>query len=250
MVQARHALRKTQTRRLITLRNSTIDGYGCVPYQKSWSDLQLSKAYIDRGFPDTLAGNAYTLQYLKVPLPWGNDETVHRVRARIEPGDRIWWRETHKLMATDSTRYYPQLIDGRPIEENDPGVEEFHIWIPLYRATDEDIDLVYMDGDDDEKRVPWTPGIHMKRKWARFIDPVRRVWPERIQTISESDAIAEGVRWNMFYGFWDVPGTEHHSYASAADCYRILFNAINGPEAWERNDWVWVYEFGNDTQRP
>ena len=80
-------------------------------------------------------------------------------------------------------------------------------------------------------------------RWASRIDlEVTGVRVERLQDISEEDAIAEGIQWHR-NGYWYVDGTSILSYASAVDCYRLLFERINGPGSWDANPWVWCISF-------
>lgn len=70
---------------------------------------------------------------------------------------------------------------------------------------------------------------------------------ERVQDITEADAIAEGCT-----GFDPEPASEGgtiyawRGQSSAPDPrahYAALWQRINGVESWERNDWVWVVTF-------
>jgi len=54
---------------------------------------------------------------------------------------------------------------------------------------------------------------------------------ERLQDITEADAIAEGV----------LPF--NNQVLRAKSYFEDLWNAINGKGAWESNPWVFVYEF-------
>jgi hypothetical protein len=262
MARARHMRLKTQTRRLITLRNSNIDGHGSrVPYKldgATWESFDFSAAIVDGG--PSPAGNAGP--YLKVPLNWAGEKhhTRHRFYPRVQVGDRIWWRECHKVMATDSMSYYPELNDGRPINpgtDEDQQEEEYPITLPIYRATDEDHDLVMEDDNGDDKPVHWTPSQFMRRKWARFVDTVVAVRPERLSSISEADCMAEGIVatpggeyvWDQLalerseydhlknpYG----PKAQWLAYPTARECYMGLLQKLHGEGIVEEDPWLWV----------
>ena len=97
---------------------------------------------------------------------WGvraiGDETktmTRRLKFNGQPGDRIWVRET-----------WAPLVSG--------GSPEFNL--ACYQATDE------FDGK-------WKPSIHMPRWASRYMLEVLSVREERVQDISEADAIAEGI---------------------------------------------------------
>ncbi len=95
----------------------------------------------------------------------------------------------------------------------------------------------------------------------RYLMPRARVTEvrvERVQSISEADAIAEGLAritkdgttWK--FGIPDrdrMPGTDDLGWPWNEWCtdpraaYRHLWELTYGPESWDRNDWVWVVSF-------
>ncbi|EFQ9163155.1 hypothetical protein H0M52_005499, partial [Salmonella enterica] len=76
----------------------------------------------------------------------------------------------------------------------------------------------------------WTPSIHMPRWASRITLEITGVRVERLNSITESDAEAEGV---TDTGFGDL----------LVDGYRYLWKYIYGEESWAANPWVWVIEF-------
>lgn len=75
------------------------------------------------------------------------------------------------------------------------------------------------------------PSIHMPRWASRLTLKVTDVRVERVQDISEQDAVKEGVH---------TDNPLHVNWASA-DFSRIWHSVY--PGSWERNDWVWVIDF-------
>lgn len=70
----------------------------------------------------------------------------------------------------------------------------------------------------------WTPAIHMPRALSRIDLGVTFVRVERLQSITEEDARAEGV--------------------AARTAFMHLWEQINGERAaWQSNPWVWVVGF-------
>ena len=91
---------------------------------------------------------------------------------------------------------------------------------------------------------PQIPSIHLPRCWSRITLEVTAVRVERLQDISIEDAKAEGA-WPDVSVVGDCA-----SYFGidvlAANPYRafqMLWERINGPDAWDANPWVWVVEF-------
>lgn len=86
MVRAILGGQKTQTRRIPTMTNSTIDGDTWI--KRIGEQLDWSNAWVDCG--RTPAGKCGP--YFRVPAFSG--ETVHRVYCRYSVGDRLWVKET------------------------------------------------------------------------------------------------------------------------------------------------------------
>lgn len=86
-------------------------------------------------------------------------------------------------------------------------------------------------------------------RWAsRLTLKVTEVRVERVQDITEADAIAEGIDWkrldNWTTGFFTgLP--EAHVHHTAKDAYKALWDSINAKRGfgWEANPMVWVVGF-------
>lgn len=116
---------------------------------------------------------------------------------------------------------------------------------------------------DDKKfqRVTstWRPGIHMPRWASRITLIISDVRVERLQDISEADAIAEGIAmvledspsdtwFSGIHGSTDLSaeGLLGWHYNDAAAAYRDLWDGINGDRpgcSWAENPWVVAYTF-------
>ncbi len=138
-----------------------------------------------------------------------------------KPGDILWVRETwqafNKLSGSILTNGIPKVNYGGGF------------WV-AYKA----------DNIADPK-CKWKPSIHMP-KWAcRLRLTVKRVWVERVQDISWKDIIAEGCDVNKPTG--DPAIDDFTAGTEAFDAFRFLWNSIYGPDAWDRNDWVFCGEY-------
>nr|WP_186019955.1 hypothetical protein [Burkholderia gladioli] len=96
---------------------------------------------------------------------------------------------------------------------------------------------------------PWArkfgriPAIHMPRDCSRITLEITDVRVERLQDISEQDAIAEGIC-KTGSGFWSTYGQrEVDGTFSPRSSFQSLWESINGLISWESNPWVWVIEF-------
>ncbi len=161
------------------------------------------------------------------------------------PGDRLWVRETHVFESSFGIEldYKPPFDDGRPVlwEED----EEWGRWWtqPHYRATDPVPDLCCESSDEPVCR--WRPSIHMPRWASRITLEVTGVRVERVQEITEADAMAEGVNGgcltcgNPDPCGCDDPNPDHR------ESFIYLWNSINAKRgySWASNPWVWVVDF-------
>lgn len=97
------------------------------------------------------------------------------------------------------------------------------------------------------KKGHWCPSIHMPRWASRTTIVVKKVRVERVQSISEADALAEGVgKFDEVIGhpplFMDYVIDEFW-LKSASESFKSLFMQIYGIKTMMLNPFVWVYEF-------
>ena len=116
---------------------------------------------------------------------------------------------------------------------------------PFYRAS----------ADAKPTFWPWRPSIHMPRWASRITLEILDVRVERIQEITDNDAKAEGARWfedipvggigtgsQARWSCGDPPSTDH-CLGTARYAFANAYNALNGPDAWTNNLWVWALAF-------
>ncbi|HBP0867029.1 TPA: hypothetical protein L5R06_001386 [Pseudomonas aeruginosa] len=139
-----------------------------------------------------------------------------------KPGDRLWVRETW----------------GLQVRSYGGGAGEFIV----YRATNPDA-IYCRSSEGREYPVKWKPSIHMHRHSSRILLEITAVRIERLQDISEEQALAEGVRGEPC----------DHARQACADigcwgdtakgAFGFLWESLNGEGSWVANPWVWVVEF-------
>jgi hypothetical protein len=141
-----------------------------------------------------------------------------------QPGDRLWVRETHAIFPThgqhraDGERWGPW--GGLPSTVSDDGKQ-----IAYYR-----------EGFDRCDPGRWRPSVHMP-KWAcRLVLEITEVRVERVQAISEADALAEGVSLSAVEGF-ERAGIER----PAGFAFRELW--LSTGSDWTSNPWAWAISF-------
>ena len=208
MVRAILEGRKSQTRRIIAFREFTASdtpGYDWTfrDHRCLWHDYKADR-------------------FIREKCPYG---TV---------GDRLWVRETWRIW--DGPRVGGRLYAG--CEPWDPDIVTGSIksatltqlqWLKSrhieYRASSSDSD------------GPWRPSIFMPRWASRITLEITDVRVQRLQVISEGDAIAEG---------WEPSADGNPGNGGPCDWFRALWDSINGKRpgcAWGDNPWVWAVSF-------
>ena len=148
------------------------------------------------------------------------------------PGDRLWIRETWRRRSVCSSR----IAEVSTIE---------------YRAGGPMLEVREL-GTGRVTDVNWRPSLFLPRAYSRLLLTVADIWPERLQDITDAEAIREGV---LLYHGWETPeylrqveatraaGTKPPPGLSPRDRFRHLWETINGPGSWARNDLVYRIEF-------
>ncbi|MBJ9364197.1 hypothetical protein I5499_15185 [Citrobacter freundii] len=222
MVRAILDGRKTQTRRIMKVQPS--DGFH--PTHNGY-DLDLNAHWYTPGVVDK---NGY-LQPAKKDVFGVADENEGYTCPFGAVGDRIWVRETYQGPLFDYEHMESYLEDSSKFEK-----PEFCV----YRADGNPAPEFY--DADDNLHCGWRPSIHMPRWASRLTLEITGVRVERLNSISQEDAQAEGMEltgWRPTYSDPDSGGEVWTPY----DNFAQLWESIYGEESWKANPWVWVIEF-------
>lgn len=145
-----------------------------------------------------------------------------------KPGDVLWVRETFGNLKVKFGYY-------------------------MYKADDLNISEEAIKKTLFQNR--WKPSIHMPKAAARIYLKITQIRMERLNDISEEDAISEGVPSRLIPPFnaFSKPRTSYFDYQcktfpsmhifNAKDSFKSLWQSINGFNSWTLNDWVWVVSF-------
>lgn len=139
-----------------------------------------------------------------------------------KPGDQLWVKEVYG--------YKIRAVGGTPHE------------LAAYRATDPDAVFCY-DCNGKEQPLLWRPPETMPRQASRITLVITDVRVERLQDISEEDALSEGVEHDSPHRSYFPTAEGGPAFRSAAGAFRHLWQSIYGPDSWYANPWVWVVEF-------
>lgn len=163
-----------------------------------------------------------------------------------KPGDRLWVKETWR--SWDEGCRDDHDDDCEPCEPHCNQTYVAYAATPRrgFRPKPDGSAITYLDEssplEQDSKLLgPWKPSIHMPRWASRITLEVTGVRIERLNDISEADAMAEGisVRNHHRWGFAET-GSDHNAPTYA---FRSLWESINGEGSWSANPWVWVISF-------
>lgn len=145
-----------------------------------------------------------------------------------QPGDLLWVREKIQPIFAEGFEHgsYPA-----------PNWETGFGFAPRYVASDGATE--WIDGDDNiTSRCK--PSIHMPRWASRLTLEITDVRVQRLQDISEEDALAEGAE-------KATPTTDGYvvdSHGTYLAGFEALWDSINGPLSFSReNPWVWALTF-------
>lgn len=151
------------------------------------------------------------------------------VRCNARAGDRIWIREAHSIGPGPHVGMYPGETAGTLA------------WPHVTYAA---------DGAVERRDTRWQgvfgkarPPMFMFRWASRITLDITDVRVERLNAISDADAIAEGA-WTPEL-IADVATTygRRRDEITPAVCFHRLWEVIHGNGSWQANPWVFVIEF-------
>lgn len=185
-----------------------------------------------------------------------------------KPGDVLWVREKWRVTGwdfEDAEETVVQYADGTTrkvclFDDVDKHSEFLLNIVDAMEAkcdpkVDEDEEHFSWTKEQIEKHMRWKPSIHMPKNAARIWLEVVSVKVERLHSISEEDAKAEGVE-SFFVELFQEDRFRDYQYTGAnwkdfnggqwreaVSSFKSLWHKINGKESWDLNPWVWVVEF-------
>lgn len=133
-----------------------------------------------------------------------------------QPGDRLWVREA---MYADKDGGWTYKADDEPVGCDRADETQMIAWV-------------------HHKQTEHCSSIHMPRWASRITLEITDVRVERLQDISDSDAVNEGITGVLDDGIWSYNG-----HALPRDGFTDLWKKINGDGSWDANPWVWVVSF-------
>lgn len=97
-------------------------------------------------------------------------------------------------------------------------------------------------GENPDAKGAWNNKLFMPESAARFFIEITAVRAERLQDISDEDCLKEGI-FEVMGGALNMNNIDPIGYLQPSDAYAALIDKINGKGTWEKNPFVWVYDF-------
>jgi hypothetical protein len=239
---------KTQTRRLIkpqptkSIHNKAEDRWDY--YFKGYAGMNLSSDDMKNSF----FGPSLACKYGK-------------------EGDYLWIREDWRLLAWDFEDPFVKVEykDGatQMCDVYDPANDS--MWLCNHVEKLEKAGIIETDFDDPDRYrfttrdIPWKRARFMPKDFCRIWLKIKSVRVERLQDISDDDAVEEGIDIftspnadagdyncyprNYMISEKDADGWPYFEEEEYIESFASLWESINGPGSWEENPWVWVIEF-------
>ncbi|MBM9576264.1 hypothetical protein JWG45_03765 [Leptospira sp. 201903070] len=226
--------RKSQTRRI-----SGLEVLNKNPNE--WEFVEPSFSHTHNGVrTSVLLINKKTEESVFVDCPYGTKRSLLWVRESWRIGA---WNVSKKSLAFDyrandfARKEWIEISDKTMFER-------------LIQQSQNDAFKAGLSGDQyqwepGESPCRWRPSIHMPRVASRLILEIKNIRVERLVTLSEEDALAEGVEIDseecdhVRYSCSDI-GCLGQTYKSG---FAKLWIELHGQSAWSINPWVWVIEF-------
>jgi hypothetical protein len=163
------------------------------------------------------------------------------VKPKYQPGDILYTKEAYYAYGYWETKGVTKT--GKP--------KKVFIDITL-----PDFDYLYLTGSPTPEKIEtgmtnqigWYKrnSLFMPREACRLFLEITDIRVERLQDISEEDAISEGVEKLgniLLWTYKDYLTNNQVRQYSARQSYMSLWDKINGPGSWEKNPFVWKITF-------
>lgn len=142
-------------------------------------------------------------------------EVTDVIKSPYENGDVLWVRETFSLWGFFGYYFKADFTERHGAWEKDNS-----------------------DKINVERVEKWSPSIFMPKEAARLFLKITDVRVERLQEITEEDAVKEGFGQNENSNNYVPP-------FSAKTCFEVLWDSLNEKRGygWRANPWIWIISF-------
>lgn len=201
-----------QSKKRMTRRTRGLEEINKAPDE--WIYLGFKNGYAQFDHPSKLYP---THGYMGIKCPFG------------QVGDGIWQRETFRI-GEYSHKKFAQIIYRAG------GEKTYFGWNDWLESNTRFAASTVGDGER------WRSPLFMPRFASRFDPPITELRAERLQEISEADAIREGIQmWQEMYRQYDAPLKDAGWTREPIFSFQTLWDKYNAKRGhgWSLNEWVW-----------
>ena len=223
MVQAVIDGRKTQTRRLVKKEHIPL-----IEYAAGSNDDDTEFEFLGLTYGPWKDDNnkEHEAEWLAYCSEYPEDGVLPIGQGLGAVGDRLWVRETWFQKGC----YCMPMFDGADHEDAFwSGTKD-----AKYFASEDVSSEGHAFGEQFWRKFP---SIHMPRWACRLVLEITHVRIEQVQSITEEDAIKEGLLKEARQEESDLMG-----WNLAKTTFKELWDKLY-PNSWKNNDWVWVIDF-------
>lgn len=191
---------------------------------------------------------AVDMAFNKIGIIFSNDNEEIHIPFKANIGDVFWVRETFEYFESN---YNPH---GNPLDKNSTVKIQFKADRKVSEEFPiEGIKALKAFAEIQNLKSIFKPSIFMPKPACRIFLKIKNIRVERLQEISEKDAIAEGIieilpqaypqyrEWKNYLNPYNPHGYKSH-YNNPINSFCSLWHSINGKGSWNANPFVWVYE--------
>lgn len=170
-------------------------------------------------------------------------------QAYFKDSDNLWWGTKQKYFVGDILWVRETFTILEP-EHCMGGMPSRFVYKADCDATSEEARKDYIKSGYPYQ---WKPNLFMPKDACRLFLEVVEVRVERLNDISEQDAIDEGIQlegsnipgypYKLYSGFKNGHLTHSGVASTAIRSYQSLWESINGKGSWAENPFVWVVKY-------
>lgn len=180
----------------------------------------------------------YTVFGNEVQIIANNGESLITIKSKYKVGEVVAVSQSYKSIDDfyKAAFSHNHSVHGMTISEFD-GV------------SDDDVRKWNMIAVNYRGKKVWTNKLFVKPELMSHFLRITKVRMQRLQDISEEDCLKEGINKIVpedgipRYRVMDRNGERMYSTDDYKDAYRFLINGTSGKGIWEKNPYVWVYDF-------
>ena len=181
--------------------------------------------FIEPLFHNVVKGQKTQTRRMITPEPKIQNGWIVKPKSKYKVGEIVYLKEPYAM--SFDTEDHPELSDNQ---------QEY--WECGYVYKFDGTPFYQIDG--------WKNKLFMPESAARYFIKITAIRVERLQDISDEDCYKEGVGKICFPALhYGIEDDKYFNWLGETpkDAYASLINKIGGKGTWDKNPYVWVYDF-------